>query len=115
MSAPRSIQHQAIITSISARVDGSVGYRINTPELSTKEKTAIFDMQNQNVEVLVSPMGAKEVLKVENDLNQKSQSQRIRAVLYILFSKNPEGMDFEQYYKNKTEKYIEYLKGKIDE
>jgi len=72
-------------------------------------------MQNQNVEILISPIGAKEILEVKTDLNQKSQSQRIRATLYILWKQNPEDLTFEAYYQSKTEKYIEYLKAKIEQ
>lgn len=109
----KAIHHQATVSSITAKVDGSIGYKINTPELSSEEKTAIFDLQNQNVEVLISPIGVKEILKVKNDLNQKSQSSRIRSVLYILWEQDHEDLNFEDYYKDKTEKYIEYLKAKI--
>lgn len=110
----KAINHQATISSIIAKVDGSVGYRINTPELNNEQKSAIFDMQNQNVEVLISPIGAKEVIKVKTDLNQKSQSSRIRATLYRVWERDSEGKDFETYYQEKTEKYIDYLKGKLE-
>lgn len=57
-----------------------------------------------------------ETLTVDKDVNTKTPSQRIRAVLYILFNQDNEGMDdFEVYYRNKLEKYIEMLKGKIKE
>jgi hypothetical protein len=111
----KALKHQATISTISAKVDGSVGYRVNTPELTNDEKTAIFSMQNQNLEILISPLGAKEVIEVKTDLNQKSQSQRIRSVIYLLWEQKPEGMTFEQYYQNKTEKYIEHLKGLIEQ
>lgn len=110
----KAISHQATVSSIMAKVDGSVGYRINTPELTNEQKTAIFDLQNQNVEVLISPIGAKEVLKVKTDLNQKSQSARIRATLYRVWERENEGKDFEAYYQEKTELYIDYLKKKLD-
>ena len=49
------------------------------------------------------------------DDNAKTQSQRIKSVLYLLFKQNNEGFDsFETYYKSKTEKYIEHLKSKIE-
>jgi hypothetical protein len=47
--------------------------------------------------------------------NTKSQSQRIKAVLYLLWKQNKEGYEmFDAYYKFKTEKYIEHLKAKIE-
>ena len=49
------------------------------------------------------------------DDNAKTQSQRIKAVLYKLWNQNTEGFDqFDTYYRSKTEKYIEHLKGKIE-
>jgi hypothetical protein len=111
----KSINHKATVSTITAKVDGSVGYRINTPELTVEEKSAIFGLQNQNVEVLITPEGARDIIKINTDLNQKSQSQRIRAVLFILYKQNPEDMTFEEYYQNKTEKYIESLKARIEE
>lgn len=114
----KAIQHKGQITSIIAKVDGSVGYRINTPELANNEKAAIFDLQNKNVEVLISPFDEPEpeLIKVDKDIETKSQAQRIRSVLFILFNQNPEGLEnFETYYHAKTEKYIESLKARIEE
>ncbi len=49
------------------------------------------------------------------DDNSKTQSQRIKAVLYKLWTQNREGFDqFDSYYKSKTEKYIDHLKSKIE-
>jgi len=46
----------------------------------------------------------------------KTPSQRIRNVLYILYDKDSEGFDtFDLYYRHKAEKYISWLKNKIDE
>lgn len=50
------------------------------------------------------------------DDNAKTQSQRIKSVLFILWKQKNEGFsDFDSFYKSKTEKYIEYLKGKIEQ
>lgn len=114
----KAIQHKGQITSITAKVDGSVGYRINTPELANNEKSAIFDLQNKNVEVLISPFDEPEpeLIKVDKDIDTKTQAQRIRSVLYILFSQNPEDIaTFEEFYRQKTEKYIESLKARIED
>jgi hypothetical protein len=57
-----------------------------------------------------------EEIVVDKDLEQKSQSQRIRSVLFILWKQNPEEMSWEEeYYRAKTERYIEWLKTKIEE
>jgi len=53
--------------------------------------------------------------KAEYDDTSKSQAQRIRSVLFILWKQGNGGYeDFELYYKHHTEKIIEHLKSKID-
>jgi hypothetical protein len=55
-----------------------------------------------------------EKLKIEYDDNRKSQSWRIRAVLYKNWEQQQEGFDsFEMYYNHYTEKYINHLKSKL--
>lgn len=48
--------------------------------------------------------------------NPKTQSQRLRGVLYRLWQNKPEGFsDFKQYYKWKTDRIIQHLKDQIDQ
>ena len=113
----KAILLNANITSITAKVDGSLGLRLNTAELKPEEKTLFFQLQNLNLKLSMTPIDEEkpEEVKIDTELNQKSQSTRIRNVLFILWKQNPEGMEFEAYYKNKTEKYIESLKARIEE
>lgn len=54
-------------------------------------------------------------MKVDFEDTSKSQSSRIRAVLYLLWKQKPEGYKaFPDYYNAKTDLYIEHLKGKIE-
>lgn len=112
----KAISTPAIIEGIRSRKDGSLGLTVSTPELKPEEKTVFFELQGINLDIKITPSDEKgvEEVVVDTDLEQKSQSQRIRAVLFILWKQNPEGMEFDIYYKNKTEKYIEALKGKIE-
>lgn len=108
---------QAIIEGIRARKDRSLGVSFTTPELTAEEKAIIFELQNQNVKMVITPTDAEQLEDhvVDTDLNQKTQSQRIRSVLFILWKQNPQGLEFADYYKDKTEQYIDFLKKKIDE
>lgn len=45
----------------------------------------------------------------------KTQSQKIRALLYLLWEAEGKHGDQEAYYHEKTEKYIDFLKRKLDE
>jgi hypothetical protein len=115
----KAIKHKANIGSISAKVDGSIAYRVSTPELSAEEKSTMFDLQNVNVEVLISPFETKEeieLIDVKKDLETKTPSQRLRAVMFLLWKKNNEGYElFETFYEKKMNGIIEHLKGKIDD
>lgn len=113
----KTISINAIIEGIRAKKDRSLGLTISTPELSTQEKSLFFELQGINVKLNITPIdepNAEEEV-IETDLDQKPQSVRMRNVLFILFKQNNEGMDFNEYYRNKTEKLIEHLKSKIEE
>lgn len=54
-------------------------------------------------------------LKADYDDTGKSPSTRLKAVLYRLWEKEPEGYeDFNLYYKFKMEKLIDHYKTKLD-
>lgn len=74
-----------------------------------------MELQGINVELLISPSDEQnvEAYKIEADLDQKSPSQRMRSVLFILWKEDNEGVDFQEYYRRHMEKLIEFLKGKI--
>jgi hypothetical protein len=116
--AIKALQVQTVIGSVSSRKDKSLRLSVTTPELSTTERAKFMDMQGVLCETLFQPADVPfaEIDKVETDMDQKSPSQRLRNVLYILFKQNPEGHDlFPAYYNHKMEGILEHLKGKIDE
>lgn len=112
----KAIKTNIIINSIRSRRDGSLGFSAETPELTTEEKVAFMNLQGQALNTLFEPTEyvSDEVINVEKDVDKKTQSQRIRSVLYILYKQEGEPGEFRDYYFEKTEKYINYLKGKIE-
>lgn len=113
----KAIRHKGTISSITAKVDGSVGYKINTPELNKEEKAAIFDLQNKNVEIFVNPfeVEVEGEIVVKKEMDTKTPSQRLRSVFFLLWKQNPEGYEvFDTYYEVKMNKYIDFLKEKLD-
>jgi len=108
------------ISGIRSLKDGSVSITLETQELSPGKAGEIFSLRKKLAAVYISP---KETVK-QSELDQvdaldielpgKSQSQRIRSVLFILYEQNKEGYkDFKEYYTAKTELLIEHLKTKI--
>lgn len=113
----KTISTQAIIEGIRSKKDRSLGLNLSTPELTIQEKALFMEMQGINVSIQITPIDepTEEDYKIATDLDQKSQSQRMRSVLYILWNQGDKSKDFADYYRDQTEKIIEYLKQKIEE
>lgn len=109
------------VENITTRKDKSVKLTLGTQELSPSKAGEIFNLMNSLAVAYISPkeISQKEIDqcdKIDPEFEGKTQSQRIRNVLYKLFEQGNEGFKtFDDYYRNKTEKYIEHLKGKIHE
>lgn len=114
-----SIVLQCTVENITTRKDRTLKVILGSQELTPRQAGELFELLNQLAYVLISPKGINQeqidtVEKADLELGGKTQSQRIRGVLYKLFEQDNEGFSsFDTYYKSKTEKYIEHLKSKI--
>lgn len=113
----KTIQTQAVITSISSRADGSLRFSTETPEYTSGEKVAFLDLQGKNVIMTIAPTDTvpDEVLKVEKDLESKPRHVRLRGSLWHLWDKhfkeaNP---DFDSFYNAKMDRWINDIQEKI--
>ena len=107
----------------SRRKDRSVSIRFHTQELTSADIMEI-DAMCDSFGILYFRSGEKanrdelaEIDKVDlTDFdNNKSQSQRLRAVLYKLHQLTESPMDFRDFYLQETEKIINHYKSKLDE
>jgi hypothetical protein len=107
------------IENITTRKDRSVKITLGTQELSQGKAGELFSLLNSLAVVYISAkeIDQKEidqVDKVDPELTGKTQSQRIRNVLYKLWEQDKEGhKTFDKYYYAKTELFIDHLKSKI--
>lgn len=107
------------IENIATRKDKTVKIILGTQELSPAKAGELFQLMNQIAVCYISPKTISQseidqVDKIDPEFEGKTQSQRIRGVLFKLFQQDSEGFKtFDDYYHNKTEKYIEHLKTKI--
>jgi len=111
----------AQIEAVNTRKDRTLKLTIGTQELSPAQTAELISM-NQNLCYLVikpeyfaqSELDKIEQLKTDFD-NQKSYSQRLRAVLYLNWQQNNEGFtDFLNYYINFMDKIINNLKNNLE-
>jgi hypothetical protein len=110
----------AMVDGIRTRKDGTVSITLGTQELSSGRAGEVFSLNNKLAAVYISPKEVSQreidqVDKLEPDLPGKSPSQRLRNVLFIIYSTtDAEGFkEFDSYYKVKMEQIIEQLKTKI--
>lgn len=109
----------ATIDSISTRKDKSVKIAIVTQELSPGKAGEVFTLLNTLAVVYISQkeLDQKEIDQVDKldpEFGGKTQSQRLRNVLFKLFDQDHEGFkDFDSFYKGKTDVIIDHLKSKI--
>lgn len=114
-----SLLLQVTVENITSRKDKSIKLVLGTQEATPDQAGKLFELLNQLAFILIDPKGINQeqidaVEAVDVDLGGKTQSQRIRGVLYKLFEQDHEGYsNFDNYYKAKTELYIEHLKKKI--
>ncbi len=114
----------AILDGYQRRKDRSVSLRLLTQEQTSQDL--------MNIDSLLDTFGIlyfraddapedsvtfKELDSIELDLydKKKTQSQRLRAVLYKLYKQEGGEGEFKDYYKVKTEKIIEHFKSRLED
>lgn len=115
-----SLSLAVILEGVSTRKDRTLSLRLSTQELSPAQAGELVQMNGKVCAVYITekesiPQGViDQVEEADIDLPGKSQGQRIRSVLYVLFTQDTEGhKTFNEYYHAKTEKIITHLKSKI--
>ena len=111
-----------IFENISSRKDRTWKLVFGTNELSPEQVQELSKGLNKYIflAMKVDEFKSTEInilseLETGLEDNAKTQSQRIKAVLYKLWTQKPEGFGvFDEYYKFKTEKYLDHLKSKIE-
>lgn len=111
----KKIQVNTIITGIRAKVDGSLGITLSTPELTADEKVAFMQLQNINCKTLIEPLEEKaDLIEVKGETETRTSSQRLRAVIYVLWEQGGKTGEFEMFYKQKMEQIIDWIKAKLN-
>lgn len=111
----KAIEVNVIITGVRSKVDGSLGLTVSTPELTTEERAEFMNLQGINCKALLTPLEEKvEMIEVKGETETKTSSQRLRAVIFLLWKNNGEKGVFEDFYRSQMEKLIDYFKNKLD-
>ena len=112
----------ASIEKIETRADGTLKISLGSQELSKEAEIALFSMRRQGIcRTLLSTNDIPESIleTVENipleKVEGKSQSQRLRAVLFRLWEQEQPPSTADEYYHFKMNQLIDHFKSKLDE
>lgn len=109
----KSLETNAIISSITSKVDGSLGVRFSTPELSPEEKVLFMSLQNLNVKLTITPEDAVDIVKIKNKMDGKSPSERLYNTIFVYYKQINSLEDFQVFYKRNIEGLIDAYKAKL--
>ncbi len=101
---------------VNSRVDGSVLFRVITPELTIDQRATLLSFHGKNARVMVEPLDtATDGLdEVTTEMDVKTPAQRLRAVIFVHYkaSRADKDMNFETFYITQMEKVITGYKAK---
>lgn len=98
-------------------VDGGMSLGFHTKEVDAEEKLQILNFFNQTGWLMFSEdqIQDTEIPTKDSDFDGKTPSQRLRGVLFVLWKRLGQKGDFEQFYKEKMEAFINLIKNKLDQ
>lgn len=112
---------ESTIEKISSRVDGTVAIGIGTNELDASKAGELFGLRGKYVKVLISDSNITNLEAETVDAAQlvgvkknKTESQKLRAVLYRYHEQKESDIDFDIFYKSELEKIITHYKSKLE-
>ena len=114
------VQFAAIIDKIETLSDKSLKLKIVTSkEMEEVDKTILFSFHLKDIWLALKeqPVNAEDIkVKKETvDRGEKTPSQRLRAVLFVLWEQSKKTGDFDTFYKQKLEQFIDRVKENLDE
>jgi hypothetical protein len=121
MTQKELLQIQSVIDKVQTMVDGGLKITIQTNEMNPEDSASLFGMKGKAGWMLFKPSIIKEedIIDVPEEVTEfkkdKTPSQRLRAVLYILWEQRKKEEDFDTYYKRRMNILIEKLKENIDQ
>jgi len=112
----KAIQTQLQINRVSIKKDDSISFSAVTPALTDEQLSAFRKISKLLINALFEAEdGSSGVLKINEPISGKSPSQRLKAVLFVLWKQTgePEN-DFDLFYKLEMEKIIDKIKEKLE-
>ena len=121
MSQP--IKCNVILNSVRTRRDNSLTLSLETPELTDEHMLVFLKLRNINLDMTLEPLedSTEAPAEVKSQIKTKTASQRLRAVLFVLFNyekgSGTVATDalFEPFYEKHMNLLIDFVKRKLPE
>lgn len=112
----QAISCGVIINRVSTRKDRSLTVSLETPELDSTEAVALMQLANRELNMVLTPVGesVSAVKEVRGQFDTKTPSQRLRAVLFILWKQADGTGDFEDLYRREMQTIIDGVKARLE-
>lgn len=114
------ILFDATLEGLSTRMDKTIKVTIGTQEMNSEQAAKLFGLRGNFCKVLISDSSIeqKEVeqvdtLPIKDESNGKSNSQRLRSILFILWQQSGSKATFDVFYNSKMNEIIEHFKSKL--
>lgn len=109
----------AALTKAETRVDGSLKLVFDTRELNGEAMATLFGLARTEGWLVYSSENDITELDIPDEkpdsmIGSKTQAQRLRAALFVLWKQRGEKGSFDDYYKQMTERFIEWVKEKLE-
>lgn len=109
----------AYLTRFSTRADGGIGLSFVTQEMPSQDLAELHKHLNTFGWILYSPYETvqptiEDVPKQVLEDGQKTPSQRLRAVMFLVWDKTDKSIDFNTFYTKQMDKLIEHYKTKLE-
>jgi len=107
----------AQITKVQTMADGSIQTVASHPELPPKEMATLFELRKSQGWWLFSenPLTEQDVPEEKAQVGEKTQAQRLRAVLHVLWEQRGRQGTSETFYRTNMENIINQVKEQLDD
>jgi hypothetical protein len=106
---------------LSTRQDKTIKVVIGTQEMNDEQLAKLFHFRSKFVKVLFSDtaieqkeIDAVDSLPIKDESNNKSNSQRLRSVLFINWQQSKQTTNFDDYYNAQMNTIIDHFKSKLN-
>jgi len=115
------IVFDATLEGLSTRMDDTIKVVIGTQEVTAEQGLALLKLRGKFCKVMLSDtaieqkeIDAVDSLPIKDESNSKSNSQRLRSVLFINWQQSKQTTNFDDYYNSEMNRIIDHYKAKLN-